>query len=66
VLGHEVDGIGSGHLRRHDEVALVLAVLGVDQDDHAAVAQIVDDLVDGRQEALALCVFDSFQAVLHR
>ena len=66
VLGHEVDGVGRGHLRGDDQIALVLAVLGIDQDDHAAVAQIVDDLGDGRQEALAFCVFDPLQAVLHR
>ena len=59
VLGHEVDGVGRRHLRGDDEVALVLAVLGVDQDDHAAVAQVLDDLVDRRQEALALRVLDS-------
>ncbi len=63
VLGHEVDGVGRGHLRGDDEVALVLAVLGVDQDDHAAVAQILDDLVDGRQEALALGVDHMRQAL---
>ena len=66
VLGHEVDGVGRRHLRGDDQVALVLAVLGVDQDDHAAVAQVVDDLVDRRQEALAFRVFDPLQAVLHR
>ena len=58
VLGHEVDGIGRRHLRGDDEVALVLAVLGIDQDDHAAVAQILEDLVDGREEALAFRVGD--------
>ena len=58
VLGHEVDGVGRRHLRGNDEVALVLAVLGVDQDDHAAVAQVLDDLVDRRQEALAFRVGD--------
>ena len=42
VLGHEVDGVGRGHLRGDDEVALVFAVLGVHQDDHAAVAQILE------------------------
>ena len=66
VLGHEVDGVGRRHLRGDDEIALVLAILGIDQDDHAAVAQVIDDLVDRRQEALAFRVFDSLQAVLHR
>ena len=66
VLGHEVDGVGRRHLRRDDEVALVLAVLGVDQDDHAPVAQILDDLVDGREEALALGVGHPLQVRVHR
>ena len=48
VLGHEVDRLGRRHLRRDDEVALVLAVLVVDQDEHAAVARLLDDLLDRR------------------
>ena len=56
MLGHEVDGVGRRHLRGDDEVALVLAILGIDQDDHAPVAQLLDDVVDGRQKALALGV----------
>ena len=46
MRGHEVDRIGRRHLRRDDEVALVLAVLVVDQDEHPAVARFVDDLLD--------------------
>ncbi len=65
VLGHEVDGVGGGHLRRDHEIAFVLAVLGVDQDDHAPVAQVLDDLVDRREEALAFCVCGRLQAVHH-
>ena len=45
VLGHEVDRVGRRHLRGDDEVALILAVLVVDQDEHAAVARLVDDLL---------------------
>ena len=65
VLGHEIDGVGRCHLRGDDEVAFVLAVLGVDQDDHAPVAQVLDDLVDRREEALAFRVCGRLQAVLH-
>jgi hypothetical protein len=43
VLGHEVDRVGRRHLRGDDEVALILAVLVVDQDEHPAVARLVDD-----------------------
>ena len=49
-----------------DEVALVLAVLGVDQDDHAAVAQVLEDLVDGREKALAFGVGHPLQVRVHR
>ena len=65
VLGHEVDGVRRRHLRGDDEVALVLAVLGVDQDDHAPVAQVLDDLVDRRKETLAFGVCRRLQAVFH-
>ena len=50
VLGHEVDGVGRRHLRRDDKVALVLALLGIDEDEHAAVARVLDHLLDGREE----------------
>ena len=36
LLGHEVDRLGRDELRGHREVALVLAVLVVADDDHAA------------------------------
>ena len=48
-LGHEIDGVGRRHLRRNDEVAFVLALLGVHQDEHAAVARVLEDVVDGRE-----------------
>ena len=54
VLGHEVDGVGRRHLGRDDEVALVLALLGIDQDEHAAVARILDHLLDRRQELVVV------------
>ena len=44
VLGHEVDRVGRRHLGGDDEIALILPVLVVDQDEHAAVARLVDDL----------------------
>ena len=47
MLGHEVDRVRRGELRRDDEVALVLAVLVVDQDEHAAVARFLDQFLGG-------------------
>jgi hypothetical protein len=40
---HEVEEIDADPLRRADEVAFVLAVLVVDENDHAAGAQLVED-----------------------
>ena len=51
VLGHEVDLVGRGELGRDDDVALVLAVLGVDQDVGAALARVLDDVLDRRRSA---------------
>ncbi len=66
VLGHEVDGIGRRHLRRDDEIAFVLAVLGVDQNDHAAVAQVIQQLRRGGEDALPLRVLDGIEGLVHR
>ena len=49
VAGHEVDRVGGRHLRRDDEVALILAVVVVDEDEHAAVARLVDDRLGADQ-----------------
>ncbi len=47
---HEVDGVGCRHLRRDIEIALVLAILVIDQDDHAAVARVLHHLLDRGEE----------------
>jgi hypothetical protein len=46
---HEVDCIRRRHLRRDDEIALVFAVLVIHQNEHAAVARVVDDFFDRRE-----------------
>jgi hypothetical protein len=43
---HEVHRIRGRHLGRDHQIALVLAVLVIDQDEHASVARLVDDLGD--------------------
>src|SRR6185436_21098667 len=48
MLGHEIDLLGRRELRRNDQVAFVLPVLGVDQDVHAAIACLLDDLLNRR------------------
>jgi hypothetical protein len=50
VLGHEVDRVGRRHLGRDNEIAFVFAILGIDQNDHAAIAQILQNLGDVRDE----------------
>ena len=44
VRDHEVDRLGRDLLGRADEVALVLAVLGIDDDHHPAVADRLDGI----------------------
>ena len=46
VRGHEVDRLGRRELRGDHEVALVLAVGVVDDDDEAALADLLDRLLD--------------------
>ena len=55
LLGHEVDRLRRRELRRHHQVALVLAVFAVADDDHPAAADLFDRLLDGRERALASC-----------
>ena len=54
VGGHEVDRLGRDELGGHREVALVLAVLVVADDDHPAGAHVVEGLLDrGERRRLA-------------
>src|SRR5439155_9418576 len=51
LLGHEVDRVGGRELRGERQVALVLAVLGVADDDHLAVADVLDRFLDRAERA---------------
>jgi hypothetical protein len=44
MRGHEIDRLGRHEVGGEDEIAFVLAVLRVDEDDHPPVADFVDDL----------------------
>ncbi len=46
VLGHEVDLVWCGELRRDDHVTLVFAILRINQDVRAALAGVLDDVFD--------------------
>ena len=53
MLGHEVDRIRGGKFRRDDEIAFIFAILRIDQDEHPAIAGILDDVLDGRKGDIA-------------
>ena len=57
VAGHEVDGLGGDVLGGEGEVALVLAVLVVDDDDHAAGADLGDGAWDVGEWGLRRCAW---------
>jgi hypothetical protein len=47
---HEVDGLGRDEARRQHEVALVLALLVVDEDHHVGVADLLDGALDALED----------------
>ena len=47
VGGHEIDGLGRYLLGRHGQVALILAVFVVDQNDHTALSHVFQGFLDG-------------------
>ena len=49
VRGHEIDRIRRRHLRRDDQITLILAVFVVNKDEHPAVARFLDDLLNRNQ-----------------
>src|SRR5690606_27629621 len=48
VRDHEIDGLGSDVIGGQHQIALVFAIFFIDQNDHAARAQLGDDFGDGR------------------
>src|SRR3954453_21765868 len=63
LLGHEIDRLGRRELRRHREIALVLAVLVVADDDHAARADVLERVLDrGERPAHRLTSFSTYLA----
>ena len=67
-LRHEVDRVRRHRRRRHGQIALVLAILVVDDDDHAAIADGLDGLFDGGEGTravrapLAMRIFELFRS----
>ena len=54
VRRHEVDVIRRDELGGHAQVSLVLAVRGVDDDDHLAIADILDCCFDRAERGIGL------------
>jgi hypothetical protein len=48
MFGHEIYDIGRRHLRRDDKIALVFAVFVIDQNEHPAIAGVLDQFFDIR------------------
>ena len=63
-LRHEVDRLGSNRLRGHDEVAFVLPVFVVDQDDDAAPAQVVQGLFYACQRHFGLAAVPAASLII--
>ncbi len=47
MTGHEVDGIGVHLFGRHDQMTAAFAVVIIHNNNHPAVADVVDSLFDG-------------------
>ena len=46
VLGHEVDVLGLARLGGHDDIAFVLAIFVIHEDDHLALADVFNQFFD--------------------
>ncbi len=49
VTHHEIDGFRRRLLRGDDEIAFVFAVLVIDEDDHAALVQLLQGFLNGAE-----------------
>ena len=63
VPRHEVDLLRRRHLRGDDQIAFILAILVIDQDEHPAVLRLVDDLFGAREKGVAQT--REFSGLLH-
>ena len=63
VPRHKIDLLRRRHLRRDHQIALVLAILVIHQDEHATVLRLVDDLFGAGEKRVAQA--GEFSGLLH-
>src|SRR5581483_5638449 len=63
LLRHERDRFRRGELRRDREVAFVLAVRGVDDDDHLPRADLLDRFFDGGEAHVVIVRRSTYFAI---
>ncbi|MNP62402.1 hypothetical protein D3C76_1576770 [compost metagenome] len=61
MLGHEVDVLGLAALGGHDQVAFVLAVFVIHEDDHLALADVFNQFFDAIERHKAPPFFRNFE-----
>ena len=59
VRGHEVDGLGGDQLGRHGQIAFVLPVLVVHEDDHLPCLDRLYGLFNGAVHYFPLCLLEA-------
>ena len=50
---HEIDGIRRRELCRDNKITFILPIIGIDQDEHPAIARILDNVLDWRERCIA-------------
>ena len=61
---HEVDGLRRNHLRRNDQVAFILPIFIVYDDDHTACFEVANCIFDARELKLSLACEAAFFGAL--
>ena len=64
MLGHEVDVFGLAAFGGHDQVAFVLAVFVIHEDDHLALADVFNQFFDAIERHKAPPSFELFEVAV--
>src|SRR5204863_8598835 len=65
VPGHEIDDLRSDLLGSANEVAFILAIFVVNDDDHASVADVGDGFFDGRNSHAVMLTQKATEIIGH-